>query len=85
MFIGGDFRVAGPAFSRGVVMRRNGLFESVDGGLDGRVSAMAIWNGQLVAGGQFSASLHTNGLANIARWDGTTWQPVGNEIGRAHV
>jgi hypothetical protein len=39
------------------------------------VTALASWNGVLVAGGSFSGA---GGVQNIARWDGVAWQPLGN-------
>ncbi len=33
-------------------------------------------NGDIIAGGEFSA----NGAVNVARWDGVTWQPMGQGL-----
>jgi hypothetical protein len=45
----------------------------------GRVSALAIYNGELIAGGTF---LSAGGVAvnNIARWNGTSWSPLGDGL-----
>jgi hypothetical protein len=48
-------------------------------GMDGKVTALAIHNGLLYAGGQFS---NAGGVAakNIASWNGTSWSAVGTGI-----
>lgn len=42
-------------------------------GTAGRVLALTVWNGQLVAGGDFTGG----GVDYIAQWDGSAWQPIG--------
>lgn len=51
-------------------------------GFDGRVEALAEFNGELIAGGVFSqanegasTSVSAN---NVARWNGSTWQSLGD-------
>ena len=43
--------------------------------IDGLVECATIWNGSLIIGGQFSQA---GGVpaSNIARWDGTRWNPL---------
>jgi hypothetical protein len=43
--------------------------------MDGWINALAVYNGELIAGGQF---VNAGGVTvnNIARWDGTTWTDV---------
>jgi hypothetical protein len=43
---------------------------------DDEVFALATYRGQLVAGGRF----HNGGNAFIARFDGTSWQPLGSGL-----
>jgi hypothetical protein len=38
-----------------------------------------VYNGELVAGGEF-AGAGGNAASNIARWNGTSWQPLGTGI-----
>ena len=43
------------------------------------VMTLSVWNSQLVAGGRFDAAGgHT--ARNIARWDGSEWQPIGEGL-----
>jgi len=42
-------------------------------GVDGHVQDLAIFNGDLIAAGQFAA---IGGSLNIARWDGVSWHPL---------
>lgn len=46
------------------------------------VTALAVHEGQLVAGGNFSHSGATPGFQNAARWTGAAWQPLGQPGGR---
>jgi len=53
---------------------------SLQAGPTGQVNAIVeLGNGHLIVGGEFSAAagLPAN---NIARWDGTTWHPLGNGV-----
>jgi hypothetical protein len=43
-------------------------------------SILELPNGDLVAGGTFAIA-DSAFINNIARWDGTTWQPLGSGIG----
>jgi hypothetical protein len=45
--------------------------------LSRKVSSLAVYNGDLYAGGQFSTA-DGKAASHIARWDGATWHPVGN-------
>src|SRR5262245_11638043 len=53
-------------------------------GLDGEVRALAVYQGQLVAGGAFGVA-DSIPLAGLARWDGSAWQPLGDGPSRACV
>lgn len=58
----------------------SGLTGGFEGDVTGVAALLALPNGDIVAGGTFttSGSAATN---LIARWDGTTWQPLGGGIG----
>ncbi len=43
-------------------------------GVDGEVNALAVWNGDLIAGGEFTTAGGQT-VNNIARWDGAVWSP----------
>jgi hypothetical protein len=45
------------------------------------VGALAVWNGELVAGGQFVFPTTAGPFAaNIACWDGSTWRALGTGV-----
>jgi hypothetical protein len=48
------------------------------------VDALAVYNGDLIAGGGFTTA---GGMSanRIARWDGSTWHPLGSGISREGV
>jgi hypothetical protein len=45
--------------------------------LDGTVRCMAVYKGELYAGGDFTKS-GTTFLNHVGRWDGKSWKPIGN-------
>ncbi len=67
------------------IARWNGsTWQSLGGGMSstgafGGVKALAVYQGQLVAAGLFSAA-GGQPVSNIARWNGTSWQPLGTGI-----
>ncbi|HZW06853.1 MAG TPA: GC-type dockerin domain-anchored protein [Phycisphaerales bacterium] len=44
--------------------------------IDGEVHALTTYNGDLIAGGRFTSAGGVT-VANVARWNGFTWQPMG--------
>ena len=42
------------------------------------VTALAVWNGQLVAGGRFTQAGGDTNAACLAKWDGASWSALGN-------
>ncbi len=62
------------------VNRWNGTAWQLLGSITGvgmfRVRALAVYNGQLVAGGDFS-NVSGSPANNIAIWNGTSWKPIG--------
>ncbi len=57
-------------------------------GIDGTVNALAVYNGTLIVGGNFSVACDTI-ACSIAAWDGSSWAPLGSgityEINRCNV
>ena len=52
-------------------------FSSLGGGLDITVNALAIFGGDLIAGGRFQQEVGTGKfLRKVGRWDGTTWHKM---------
>ncbi len=87
IFVGGEFTSAGPVTTRGIA-RLTGSTWSIVGnqfihGVDGSVYAMTVWDDgageDLYVGGLFETA---GGMImhNIARWNGTSWSPLGNGI-----
>lgn len=64
--VGGDIAVTGSSFG-GTLARFRG------------VRALAIYHGELIAGGDFESTAHP-GIRGIARFDGTEWKPLGTGI-----
>lgn len=51
-------------------------WESLDGGMNGPVLALLVYDGVLIAGGSFTTA-GGNPVAAIAAWNGSTWSPLG--------
>ena len=90
LYIGGDFTSAGGDTNVAYVAKLVGtnwvaLGSGVNGptnveagyGPSGMVTALAVWNGQLVAGGRFTQAGGDTNAACLAIWDGTAWSPLG--------
>jgi trimeric autotransporter adhesin len=80
----GSDLVAGGRFTgaAGVGMRNVGRWDGnawapLGDGLEGTVLALAVYRGQLVAGGQFVASGNDSTVLNLAAWDGSRWSVLG--------
>lgn len=48
------------------------------------VRALAVYNGDLIAGGGFH-QVNGDTLSSIAAWDGTQWTPLGSELNKGYV
>ena len=55
-------------------LERNRM-EHLGSGVSGPVIALAVFNGELIAGGFFNSAGGTM-VSNIARWNGAVWQPL---------
>src|SRR5688572_22418011 len=55
-------------------------WQTVGGGVNDEVLALAVFNGDLIAGGLF---YNAGGVpvSHIARWDGRSWHPLGSGVG----
>ncbi|MCA8976494.1 MAG: hypothetical protein KDC98_17370 [Planctomycetes bacterium] len=79
MVVAGGFTEAGgiPASNIAIYDPISGTWSSIGGGANGTVSALAVAaNGDLLMGGVFTAAggVSANG---VARWNGSSWQPLG--------
>lgn len=93
LYVAGNFwNVSGvPAYS---MARWNGSSWSVTGigvgmanpSSPGVVYSMIVYNGQLYAGGNFAWAGNTGNLINgLARWNGSSWSPVGTGLSNGYV
>jgi hypothetical protein len=85
LIAGGAFALAGGNYA-GNVASWNGSSWSGMGtgmlpGLNNWVWDLIVYNGRLVAGGEFTSTI-TSGVpvSRVAQWDGTDWAPVGSDI-----
>jgi len=49
-------------------------------GLDGAVADAVFLDGDLVVGGNFEKTRHGSPVANVARWNGDVWEPMGEGL-----
>src|SRR5438105_3237916 len=56
-----------------------GHWDTLGGAFDYVVEALAVYNGQLYAGGFFTEN-GGSALMGLVRWNGTAWVPVGNGL-----
>jgi RHS repeat-associated protein len=92
LYIGGDFTSAGRDTNVAYVAKLVGTnWVALGSGVSnpagnpehspsfqGAVSALAVWNGQLVVGGCFTQVGGDTNAACLAKWDGTSWSTLGN-------
>lgn len=81
LIAGGYFNTAGGEVANFVARWDGTNWQPLGTGMDGpafvtNVNALAVYNGELVAGGTFT-SAGGSPAANIARWNGATWAPLG--------
>jgi hypothetical protein len=83
---GGYFTAAGGMACSGIASWDGSSWEPLGNGVGGGsygsspVSALTVYNGQLVAGGSFTTA---GGVAcnYVASWNGSSWQPLGSGMG----
>ncbi|MBN4076548.1 hypothetical protein JYT16_02400, partial [Gemmatimonas aurantiaca] len=79
IYVGGEMydpeSVTGPR--RGVVVWDGAGWAAVGGTFEGSVLGMAIYNGELIVGGNFTQADGTP-VNYVARWDGDSWEPMGS-------
>ncbi len=73
LVVGGTFSTAGGgAVSANNIAAWDGsAWHAIGTGLSGQVNALAVFNGELYAGGSFTFG--TPAIRNIARWNGSAW------------
>ncbi len=79
LIVGGYFELAGEVPAKNVAAWDGSAWHNLGSGVNGAISALAVYNGKLIAGGFFSNAGGTS-ANSIARWDGSAWQPLGSGI-----
>ncbi|MBX3390531.1 MAG: hypothetical protein KF691_13865 [Phycisphaeraceae bacterium] len=74
LVIGGEFEYVGATLCRNVATfdPQTGVWAPVGSGVNGSVSALAVQNGMLIAGGGFTEAGGVSALG-LAKWNGTSW------------
>ncbi|MBM3961604.1 MAG: hypothetical protein FJ306_06860 [Planctomycetes bacterium] len=83
LVVGGSFRSVGAVAVDGIAAYNpaTGVWSALGGGIDGSVGALAVLpNGDLVAGGYFTAVGPFSVTSRVVRWNGTTWSPMGSGL-----
>ncbi len=76
LYVGGRFTIAGATAAYTIAKWDGRSWASLGSGVDG-VSALAVYDGELIAAGAFTSADGT--VANhVARWDGTRWVGLGS-------
>ncbi len=75
LVVGGEFTRAGSAAASNIALWDGTSWSALGEGLNGRVEAITVWNGDIYAGGYLTASGGTT-LSHLARWTGTDWVDV---------
>ena len=74
LVVGGSFSIAGSTLSPGVALWDGENWQPIGAGIaGGTVTALSVYNGSLVAAGDF-----TSPTQSIASWDGAAWHSLGN-------
>ena len=83
LIAGGSFTSAGGEPAQAIAAWNGNSWMQLGSGMDGRVLALAEYNGDLVAGGDFTEA---GGVAarNIALWDGQAWRAL-SSVGNGTV
>lgn len=87
LVIGGIFAIAGTANASNIALWNGESWEALGSGTQagssGEVSAMAVLpDGSLAIGGTFQI-VGGSSVLKVARWDGSSWSPLGSGIGPA--
>jgi hypothetical protein len=84
LIAGGNFTTADGQTVNRVARWDGSAWQPLGTGIGGNpgsydVYALAVWNGELIAGGFFPTA-GGQSANNIARWNGSTWQSLGNGL-----
>ncbi|RMH27320.1 MAG: hypothetical protein D6693_05580 [Planctomycetota bacterium] len=73
LFVGGSFLGAGTTPSANIARWDGAAWSAVGAGLAGPVRAIAVYDGRLIAGGDFTAVSGGGPASRLAVWDGSVW------------
>ncbi len=78
LYATGSFTANGVVGGQNLARWDGTAWQSVGGGLIDQFSnILAVYNGDLIAGGYFNSAGGVEGTAKLARWDGTAWHSMG--------
>lgn len=81
VYVAGEFTTMyGESGFSNIGMLYNGIWDDMDGGINGEIHTMAIYNNELYVGGNFSASVSGVSSEGLIKWTGTQWEPA-NPLG----
>ncbi|MCL4222152.1 MAG: hypothetical protein KJZ65_12375 [Phycisphaerales bacterium] len=77
LYATGSFTANGVVGGQNLARWDGSAWQSVGGGLINQYSnCLAVYNGDLIAGGYFDSAGGVEGTAKLARWDGTQWHSM---------
>ncbi len=80
LVVAGSFGVAGDIQAGNIAVWDGASWSTLGDGLGPEaidfVSSVTVYNGQLIAAGRFTSSGGGTPLGNIARWNGSSWEPL---------
>jgi len=81
LIVGGGFNIAGGVQARRIARWDGSAWHPLGSGMNGAesfsVEALAVFNAELVAGGHFTTVDGQIYAQRLARWNGTSWRPLG--------
>ena len=87
LYAGGNFTIAGGLTERGIAKWDGSAWSPVGDGLTWSVFALTVFDygpgPALYAGGSFWVVGEVNIRTKLARWDGSTWSPLGSGMNRS--
>ncbi len=78
LIVAGQFNQIGTTPANNIAAWDGSSWTSLGSGVNGPVRALAVHNGILYAGGQFTTAGTTNNVNNIAAWNGSAWSHLDN-------
>lgn len=80
LVVGGYTKISESLFDGKVAAWNGTSWQLLGSGMNDQVKALAVYNGDLIAGGLFT-SAGGNTVNYIARWDGANWNHLSNGVG----